>query len=132
MSGLPHPTRNRLMLADGIAAGEVHGYPGWVKPAAFWRPDQLCELKVTARVFELLDSVPPLAEWACEPRDAADKVPVRLTDDGRAWRARAKRCPACRCDPAQCEADDSGQHCADQSCGSCLHGCPLDNCRACS
>lgn len=41
------------------------------------------------------------------------------------------RCPACRCDPELCESDDTGQHCADQSCGSCLHGCPVE-CTVCA
>ncbi len=90
MSGLPYPTRNRLLLADGIAAGEVHGYPGWQRPKVFWRPDQLCEITVTARVKELLATEPPLVEWEREPRDAAEKIAVRLTDEGRAWRHRAR------------------------------------------
>lgn len=43
----------------------------------------------------------------------------------------AVRCPECRCDVVLCETDDSGEHCADQACGTCLHGCPLDDCPAC-
>lgn len=38
-----------------------------------------------------------------------------------------RRCPECRCDPVLCETDDSGEHCSDQSCPTCLHGCPLDD-----
>ena len=30
----------------------------------------------------------------------------------------------CRCDPKTCADDDMGDHCAEQSCGWCLHGCP--------
>ncbi|MER7126675.1 hypothetical protein [Micrococcus luteus] len=32
--------------------------------------------------------------------------------------------PCCRCNPLVCAADDTGEHCADQACGVCLHGCP--------
>ncbi len=90
MSDLPYPTPNRLMLADGIAAGEVHGYPGWVKPKVFWRSG-LAERCVTARVAELMATEPPLAAWDHAPEYATEKVPVRLTGDGRAWRDRARR-----------------------------------------
>ncbi len=38
------------------------------------------------------------------------------------------RCSECRCDPHLCDTDDTGQHCEDQSCPTCLHGCPLDYC----
>ena len=38
-----------------------------------------------------------------------------------------RRCPECRCDPVLCEnAVPEGDHCADQSCGSCLHGCLVE------
>lgn len=30
----------------------------------------------------------------------------------------------CTCDPTICAADDTGDHCAERSCGVCLHGCP--------
>ncbi|GGM53676.1 hypothetical protein ACFFX1_54745 [Dactylosporangium sucinum] len=49
----------------------------------------------------------------------------------RAAAAGRDRCPECRCNPVLCETDDTGEHCADQACGTCLHGCPLDNCPAC-
>lgn len=55
--------------------------------------------------------------------------PVYLDDKGR-WR-KPEQCPECRCDPVLCETDPSGEHCADQSCGTCLHGCPLDDCPVC-
>jgi hypothetical protein len=64
------------------------------------------------------------------------KVPVQtwwgpaLLDDKGRWSAVVK-CPECRCDPVLCETDASGEHCADQSCGTCLHGCPLDDCLVC-
>jgi hypothetical protein len=71
--------------------------------------------------------------WKQDPQ----KVPVStwwgavfLDDKGR-WR-KAEQCPECRCDPVLCETDASGQHCADQSCGTCLHGCPLDYCTVCN
>lgn len=51
--------------------------------------------------------------------------PVYLDNEGR-WH-KPVRCPECRCDPVLCETDDSGEHCADQSCPTCLHGCPLDD-----
>lgn len=41
------------------------------------------------------------------------------------------RCRHCTCDPTLCETDDTGQHCADRSCGSCLHGCPDDDPNGC-
>jgi hypothetical protein len=41
------------------------------------------------------------------------------------------RCPECRCNPTLCESDDSGEHCADSRCPTCLDGCPLDECPAC-
>ncbi|TDC35668.1 hypothetical protein E1211_15290 [Micromonospora sp. 15K316] len=37
----------------------------------------------------------------------------------------------CICDPEQCAADDTGQHCADRSCGVCLHGCPAPDGEPC-
>lgn len=40
-------------------------------------------------------------------------------------------CVACVCDPLLCGSDDTGQHCADRSCGSCLHGCPIE-CEVCA
>lgn len=40
------------------------------------------------------------------------------------------RCPECRCDPYACATDETGDHCADQACGPCLYGCPLDECPA--
>lgn len=30
----------------------------------------------------------------------------------------------CTCDTAACLADDTGEHCQDRGCGTCLHGCP--------
>lgn len=55
---------------------------------------------------------------------------VFLTADGK---YADERCPECRCDPVLCETDDTGDHCEEQSCGSCLHGCPLDPvCVACT
>ncbi|MEV0608098.1 hypothetical protein AB0I61_17205 [Polymorphospora rubra] len=33
----------------------------------------------------------------------------------------------CRCNPDLCESDDTGQHCEEQACGYCLHGCPAEN-----
>lgn len=56
--------------------------------------------------------------------------PVYLDDKGR-W-SKPEQCPECRCDPVLCETDPTGEHCADQSCGTCLHGCPLDDCQVCS
>lgn len=50
--------------------------------------------------------------------------PVLLDDKGR-WRT-PEQCPECRCDPVLCSNDASGGHCEDQSCGSCLHGCPVE------
>lgn len=49
--------------------------------------------------------------------------PVLLDHEGR-W-SHPEQCPECRCDPVLCETDDSGEHCSDQSCPTCLHGCPL-------
>lgn len=34
--------------------------------------------------------------------------------------------PCCICDPQLCTTDDTGQHCADRSCGRCLHGWPQE------
>ncbi len=41
------------------------------------------------------------------------------------------RCAACRCDPVLCETDDTGQHCTDRGCSTCMCGCPIDGCPAC-
>ncbi|MEV7805050.1 helix-turn-helix transcriptional regulator [Microbispora sp. NPDC088329] len=38
------------------------------------------------------------------------------------WVYDRPRC--CRCDPFWCRTDESGEHCAERSCGRCLHGCP--------
>lgn len=51
-------------------------------------------------------------------------------DDKGYWR-KVEQCPECRCDPVLCETDASGEHCSDQSCGTCLNGCPLDDCLVC-
>jgi len=66
--------------------------------------------------------------WKQDPQ----KVPVStwwgavFLDDKGYWR-KAEQCPECRCDPVLCEnAVPDGSHCEEQSCGSCLHGCPLD------
>ena len=37
-------------------------------------------------------------------------------------------CPECVCVPFLCRTDDTGEHCADMSCGPCLHGCPEGEC----
>lgn len=50
---------------------------------------------------------------------------VKLGNNGK------YRCPECRCDALLCEADYTGLHCVDQSCGSCLHGCPVE-CKVCA
>ena len=39
--------------------------------------------------------------------------------------------PCCRCNPALCATDDTGQHCTDQACGWCLHGCPAPDDEPC-
>jgi 5-methylcytosine-specific restriction protein A len=55
--------------------------------------------------------------------------PVLLDDRGR-WRT-PERCPGCVCDPVMCAND--GSHCEEQSCGSCLHGCPVEGgCPVCT
>ncbi len=41
------------------------------------------------------------------------------------------RCAVCRCDPVLCETDDTGQHCTDRGCSTCMCGCPIDGCPAC-
>jgi len=38
----------------------------------------------------------------------------------------------CICNPDLCTADDDGEHCNDQSCGSCLHGCPAPDGQCCN
>ncbi|MDI5936965.1 MULTISPECIES: hypothetical protein [unclassified Micromonospora] len=38
----------------------------------------------------------------------------------------------CICDPEACAADDTGEHCAEQSCGACLHGCPAPDGQCCT
>lgn len=51
--------------------------------------------------------------------------PVYLDDKGR-W-SKPEQCPGCRCDPVLCEnAVPDGDHCQEQSCGSCLNGCPVE------
>ena len=39
--------------------------------------------------------------------------------------------PCCRCDAVKCRQDDSGDHCIEQSCGVCLHGCPASDGEPC-
>lgn len=51
--------------------------------------------------------------------------PVLLDDKGR-WRT-PEQCSGCVCDPVLCEnATPEGDHCEERSCGSCLHGCPVE------
>ncbi|MGI5161429.1 helix-turn-helix domain-containing protein [Microbispora sp. CA-102843] len=37
----------------------------------------------------------------------------------------------CVCDPWWCRTDESGEHCAERSCGRCLHGCPAPDGECC-
>lgn len=76
-------------------------------------------------------AVAQLKGWLLSANDEPSAVvldtwwgPVRIDHEGR-W-TRVEQCPACTCDPAVCANDDSGQHCEEQSCGSCLHGCPIE------
>lgn len=57
---------------------------------------------------------------------------VFLAPDGRYSDRPPARCPECRCDPTECEVDDTGEHCAIRQCGTCVDGCPLDDCGVCS
>lgn len=92
MTGLPYPTPTRLKLADAIDSPDptvrVYGYPDWENgPQAYLR-DGLNERLVTARVVELIAA--GLARW---DRDTGGSGGARvvLTDEGRAWRQRARR-----------------------------------------
>ncbi|WP_405101488.1 hypothetical protein [Micromonospora sp. NBC_01412] len=42
------------------------------------------------------------------------------------------RAGCCICDPVACADDDTGEHCNDRSCGSCLHGCPAPHGHCCT
>lgn len=75
--------------------------------------------------------------WLLAANDEPSAVPLRtwwgpalLDHEGR-WSAVVK-CPECRCDPVLCETDMSGEHCMDQWCGTCMNGCPLDDCLVCN
>ena len=62
-------------------------------------------------------------------REGLDDIDIELMDpDTCGLLPATATCMYCICDPTICDADDSGQHCQDQSCGSCLHGCPTDEC----
>jgi len=64
-----------------------------------------------------------LLEYAA---DFPSVMALRADLVGRVLAIYRPRCSECRCDPVQCETDSSGEHCSDQSCPTCLDGCPLE------
>lgn len=74
---------------DAAVRGEVSGYPGHVRPLAFWKPNMLDESDVTARANRLLGA--GLVAWEALWCDGADRSAVYLlepTGAGREWRQR--------------------------------------------
>lgn len=78
-----YPTKTRLALTRGIAAGEVV-HRAFTEPVTFWRAGQLTETRVTTRVAEL-DMAGLAAKSAPDPVTHA--CAVSLTPAGEAWLA---------------------------------------------
>jgi len=82
------PTPRRLRFAAAIDRGEITGYPGWKAPKVFSRAG-LDQRLATGIALTFLAT--KLAEWQPDWELAGDRlaeVPIRLTDAGKAWRAK--------------------------------------------
>jgi hypothetical protein len=141
----------RAPLAGGVLVRRTHTIGPWVPadaptPVAPPAPpsntegvgvgastDDAAEQAGYAAVWARLRDGHNLRDWAAVPMAYIDRVML----NGWMWRnvtaamraalateRRPDRCPECRCDPVLCETDTSGEHCAGQSCPTCLHGCP--------
>jgi hypothetical protein len=95
--------------ADGLHISHKHG------TRTVHHPDLPAYLEARRRRI-LLEGLAPI-DWALMDPDTARRLLLTQAT-----------CPQCICDPITCTADDSGGHCQDRSCGSCLHGCPTDEC----
>lgn len=96
----------------------THALPSRVDAVEHWRKRTLGQRNLVIHRGDFTDGNHDIAEtWPATCR--CDPELITGVD-------LASRCPACTCDPVLCETDDSGASCSD--CGSCLHGCPLDEC----
>ncbi len=84
---MPYGTPPQRDLFDDVAAGHVHGYPGWSKPK-FFRKRTLLDNTEVPRVQRLLDA--GIVAWEPAWREGADEQARYLlqpTDDvGWVWR----------------------------------------------
>jgi len=89
-------------------------YPQYLALLALWEKDGLTVSELGQRLFLDSGTLTPLlkrmeaAGWLTRLRDIADerRVLIRLTPEGRALKARARRIPGCVLQAAHCNVDE--------------------------